>query len=79
MLMRQTRFANVDALTEIHRVLAPGAFVGVIWNIEDCACLLPRARPLPANPVYLLAWPADQPHKTTSRPCGPPRPPGSRP
>ncbi|CAK7204673.1 hypothetical protein SEUCBS139899_007432 [Sporothrix eucalyptigena] len=28
-------FANIDALKEIHRVLRPGAFVGVIWNIED--------------------------------------------
>ncbi|KIH92753.1 methyltransferase type 11 [Sporothrix brasiliensis 5110] len=28
-------FANYDALKEIHRVLKPGATVGVIWNIED--------------------------------------------
>ncbi|CAK7217544.1 hypothetical protein SBRCBS47491_003195 [Sporothrix bragantina] len=28
-------FANYEALKEIHRVLKPGSFVGVIWNIED--------------------------------------------
>ncbi|EPE09219.1 2-heptaprenyl-1 4-naphthoquinone methyltransferase [Ophiostoma piceae UAMH 11346] len=28
-------FANAEALAEIRRVLKPGAFVGVIWNIED--------------------------------------------
>lgn len=30
------RFANEEALTEIHRVLKPGGKVGMIWNIEDC-------------------------------------------
>ncbi|CAK7265672.1 hypothetical protein SEPCBS119000_001632 [Sporothrix epigloea] len=28
-------FATYEALKEIHRVLKPGSFVGVIWNIED--------------------------------------------
>ncbi|KAL1897045.1 hypothetical protein Sste5346_004250 [Sporothrix stenoceras] len=28
-------FDNLEALTEIHRALKPGAFIGVIWNIED--------------------------------------------
>lgn len=28
-------FANKEALEEIHRVLRPGATLGVIWNVED--------------------------------------------
>ena len=30
------RFATDEALKEIHRVLAPNAILGVIWNIEEC-------------------------------------------
>lgn len=30
------RFANQEALDEIHRVLKPNAVLGMIWNIEDC-------------------------------------------
>ncbi|KAM0819353.1 putative Methyltransferase [Seiridium cardinale] len=29
------RFATPDALREMHRVLRPGAVLGMIWNIED--------------------------------------------
>lgn len=35
-LTLSNRFANEEALTEIHRVLKPGGKVGMIWNIEDC-------------------------------------------
>jgi hypothetical protein len=30
------RFANMESLQEIHRVLKPGAGFGLIWNLEDC-------------------------------------------
>ena len=26
----------MDALREIHKKLAPGGALGLIWNIEDC-------------------------------------------
>ena len=29
-------FANLTALTEIHRVLKPHAYLGLIWNQRDC-------------------------------------------
>ena len=29
------RFANMEALEEIYRVLIPGGVFGMIWNIED--------------------------------------------
>ena len=31
-----SRFATDEALKEIHRVLAPNAVFGMIWNIEEC-------------------------------------------
>lgn len=31
------RFANMEALREIHRVLKPAGVLGLVWNIEDCA------------------------------------------
>jgi hypothetical protein len=31
-----SRFANMYALREIHRVLQPTGVLGLIWNIEDC-------------------------------------------
>lgn len=30
------RFANMNALKEIYRVLQPTGVFGMIWNIEDC-------------------------------------------
>ena len=35
------RFANMEALEEIYRVLIPGGVFGMIWNIEDCSQTLP--------------------------------------
>lgn len=29
------RFSTPEALREIHRVLRPGAVLGLIWNVED--------------------------------------------
>ena len=34
------RFANKEALNEIHRVLKVGGAFGMIWNIEDCKSTL---------------------------------------
>jgi len=31
-----SRFANINALQEIYRVLQPTGRLGMIWNIEDC-------------------------------------------
>lgn len=31
-----SRFAKEEALAEIHRVLKPGAKLGMIWNVEGC-------------------------------------------
>ncbi|KAL1996246.1 hypothetical protein VTN49DRAFT_298 [Thermomyces lanuginosus] len=28
-------FSNLEALTEIHRVLKPGGYLGMIWHVED--------------------------------------------
>jgi hypothetical protein len=36
---RSYRFANMDALKEIARVLKPTAVFGMIWNIDDCLIL----------------------------------------
>lgn len=33
---RTSRFATEEALKEIHRILAPNAVLGMIWNIEEC-------------------------------------------
>jgi hypothetical protein len=33
------RFAKEESLKEIHRVLKPGAKLGLIWNVEDCEML----------------------------------------
>ena len=30
------RFANMDALKEIARVLQPTGVLAMVWNIEDC-------------------------------------------
>ncbi len=35
--LKRVRFANKDALKEIHRVLQPGGVFGMIWNVEDCS------------------------------------------
>ena len=35
-LIRTNRFADMEALQEIYRVLIPGGVFGMIWNIEDC-------------------------------------------
>jgi ubiquinone/menaquinone biosynthesis C-methylase UbiE len=32
------RFATVETLREIRRVLKPGGGLGMIWNVDDCAC-----------------------------------------
>ena len=31
-----SRFANMEALKEIARVLQPTGVFGMIWNIDDC-------------------------------------------
>jgi hypothetical protein len=36
LLLMWRRFATEESLKEIHRVLRPGATLGLIWNIEDC-------------------------------------------
>ncbi|KAH7162990.1 S-adenosyl-L-methionine-dependent methyltransferase [Dactylonectria estremocensis] len=33
-------FAEEESLKEIHRVLKPGAKLGLIWNVEDCGYIL---------------------------------------
>jgi ubiquinone/menaquinone biosynthesis C-methylase UbiE len=38
--MHDQRFANMDALKEIARVLKPAGVLGMIWNIDDCTSLL---------------------------------------
>lgn len=35
-ILTPSRFANKEALEEIHRVMRPGGVFGMIWNIEDC-------------------------------------------
>lgn len=32
----QARFANMQALKELARVLQPAGVLGMIWNIDDC-------------------------------------------
>jgi hypothetical protein len=39
---RSQRFAKEESLKEIHRVLKPGAKLGMIWNVEDCNCILQK-------------------------------------
>jgi len=36
-------FANAQALAEIHRVLRPGAKLGLVWNVRDESCDWVRA------------------------------------
>lgn len=36
LIPRVIRFANKEALKELHRVLKPAGVLGLIWNIEDC-------------------------------------------
>jgi hypothetical protein len=38
-LICDERFANMDALKEIARVLKPAGVFGMIWNIDDCKLL----------------------------------------
>ena len=38
----------MDALREIHKKLAPGGSLGMIWNIEDCGNTVRRTRSLVA-------------------------------
>ena len=46
------RFANMDALHEIHRVLKNAGVLTVIWNIDDCTLIIDR---------YSSGWtPTDQ-------------------
>lgn len=33
---RSLRFATDETLKEVHRILAPNAVFGMIWNIEEC-------------------------------------------
>lgn len=40
--MNPERFATLESLREIHRVLKPGAGFGMIWNVEECESLSPR-------------------------------------
>lgn len=30
------RFANVEALAQLKRVIKPGSSLALLWNIEDC-------------------------------------------
>ena len=40
----ETRFANKEALQEIHRVLKPNGVLGLVWNIDDCKHLSPTSK-----------------------------------
>lgn len=46
------RFAQNEALQEIHRVVVPGGVLGLIWNVEDC--LLYRS-----YAIHWADWDAD--------------------
>ena len=39
-MLRRCRFATMEALREIARVLKPGGKLGLIWNVDDCESLL---------------------------------------
>lgn len=56
------RFAKEESLKEIHRVLKPGAKLGLVWNVEDCE---EPFHPTPKSLLLILdadnspeSWPA---------------------